>query len=77
MRVKAKDAEKTVFKTRYGNYKLLVMPFWVMNVAIALMDLMNRVFKSYLDEFVIVFIDDILIYSKNLEWYECHLRLVL
>ena len=62
---------------RYGHYEFLVMPFDLMNVPAAFMDLMNRVFSDYLDKFVIVFIDDILIYSKSQEEHEHHLKLVL
>ncbi|XP_028106251.1 uncharacterized protein LOC114305367 [Camellia sinensis] len=77
LKAKADDVEKTAFRTRYGHYEFLVMPFGVTDAPAAFMDLMNRVFEPYLDEFVVVFIDDILIYSKNAEAYEGHLRLIL
>ena len=77
MKIKAGDIPKTTFRTRYGHYEFLVMSFGLSNAPTAIMDLMNRVFKSFLDHFVIVFIDDILVYSKSKEEHEQHLRLAL
>ena len=65
------------FRTRYGHYNFLVMPFGLMNAPTAFMDLMNRVFHLYLDQFIIVFIDDILVYSKNAKEHAFHLRIIL
>ena len=77
LRVREIDIPKTTFRTRYGHFEFMVMPFGLTNVPAAFMDLMHRVFQSYLDQFVVVFVDDILIYSQ-LEWeHEYHLRIVL
>ncbi|GKB43443.1 reverse transcriptase domain-containing protein [Tanacetum coccineum] len=77
LRVHDDDIPKTAFRTRYGHFKLIVMPFGLTNAPTIFMDLMNRVCRPYLDKFVIVFIDDILIYSKTQEEHVEHLRLVL
>ncbi|GKC30339.1 putative reverse transcriptase domain-containing protein [Tanacetum coccineum] len=77
LRVHDDDISKTAFRTRYGHFEFTVMPFGLTNAPAVFMDLMNRVCKPYLDKFVIVFIDDILIYSKTKEDHENHLRLML
>ncbi|GJS49241.1 putative reverse transcriptase domain-containing protein [Tanacetum coccineum] len=77
LRVSKEDIPKTAFRTRYGHFEFTVMPFGLTNAPAVFMDLMNRVCKPYLDKFVIVFIDDILIYSKSKEEHEVHLKLIL
>ncbi|GJX74140.1 putative reverse transcriptase domain-containing protein [Tanacetum coccineum] len=77
LRVREEDVTKTSFRTRYGHYEFQVKPFGLTNAPAVFMDLMNRVCKPYLDRFVIVFIDDILIYSKSRKEHEGHLKLIL
>ncbi|GJR98017.1 putative reverse transcriptase domain-containing protein [Tanacetum coccineum] len=77
LRVQEEDIPKTVFRTRYGHYKFQVMSFGLTNAPAVFMDLMNRVCKPYLDKFVIVLIDDILIYSRSKEEHQEHLKLIL
>ena len=77
LRIKADNVPKTTFRSRYGHYEFLVMPFGLTNAPTTFMDMMNRVFKPYLDKFVIVFIDDILIYSSSKEEHEEYLKIVL
>ena len=77
VRVKEEDIPKTAFRTRYGHYKFLVMSFGLTNAPAIFMDTMNIVFHDYLDQFTVVFIDDILIYSKTSKEHEEHLRKAL
>ncbi|GJZ26563.1 putative reverse transcriptase domain-containing protein [Tanacetum coccineum] len=77
LRIKEEDITITTFRTWYGHFEFQVMPFGLTNVPVVFMDLMNRVCKPYLDKFVIVFIDDILIYSKDKEEHGEHLKIIL
>ncbi|KAL0367232.1 UNVERIFIED_CONTAM: RNA-directed DNA polymerase, partial [Sesamum radiatum] len=77
LRIAKKDIPKTAFHSRYDHYEFLVMPFGLTNAPAAFIALMNRTFQEYLDHFVIVFIDDILVYSRNREEHEQHLRIML
>ena len=77
LRVNDVDVPKTTFRTRYGHYKFLVMKFGLTNALTAIMDLMNRVFHPYLDQFVVEFIDDILVYYKDAQEHGQYLEIVL
>ena len=77
LRIRESDVPKTAFRTRYWHYEFLVMSLGLTNAPAAFMDFMNRVFRPYLDRFVIVFIDDILVYSRSELEHERHLGLVL
>nr|GFA90997.1 putative reverse transcriptase domain-containing protein [Tanacetum cinerariifolium] len=77
LRVREEDIPKNAFRTRYGHFEFTVMPFDLTNAPAVFMDLMNRVCRLYLDKFVIVFIDDILIYTKSKKEHEVHLKLIL
>ncbi|KAA0045650.1 DNA/RNA polymerases superfamily protein [Cucumis melo var. makuwa] len=77
LKVRESDIAKTSFRMRYGHYEFQVMPFGLTNAPAVFMDLINRIFHQYLDQFVIVFIDDILVYSVDREGHEEHLRIVL
>jgi hypothetical protein len=77
VRIKEEDISKIAFRTRYGHYEFIVVSFGLSNALVVFMCLMNGVFQEYLDKFVIVFLDDILIYSKSEEEHKHHLRMVL
>ena len=75
--VRPEDVQKITFRSRYDHYKYVVMPFGMMNAPTIFMDYMNRIFRPWLDKFVVVFFDDILIYSRTREEHADHLRVVL
>jgi hypothetical protein len=75
--IKSSDVSKMAFRTRYGHYEFLVMPFGLTNAPADFMDYMTQIFQSYLDRFIIIFIDDILVYSKNPQEHVQHLKIVL
>ena len=77
LKIREKDIPKTAFTTQYGLYECTVMSFGLTNAPAYFMSLMNKVFMEYLDKFVVVFIDDIMVYSRNEEEHKKHLRLVL
>ncbi|KAL0551321.1 hypothetical protein IC582_010407 [Cucumis melo] len=77
LKVRESDIPKTAFRTRYGHYEFLVMPFGLANTHAVFMDLMNRIFHQYLDQFYEVFIDDILVYLIDRKAHEEHLRIIL
>ena len=77
LKIRSEDVQKTTFRTKYGHFEFLVMPFGLTNASTAFMRMMNHVFQPFLDRFVIVFIDDILVYSKYKQEHKQHLRIVL
>ena len=77
IRIKEEDIPKTAFRTRYGHYEFTVLAFGLTNAPATFMCLMNDVFREYLDDFILVFLDDIFVYSKNGEQHEQHLRKTL
>jgi hypothetical protein len=76
LRIKDEGINKTTFRTRYGHYEFIVVPFGLSNALVVFMCLINGVFREYLDKFFIVFLDEILVYSKSEEEHEHHLRMV-
>ena len=77
LRVRDADVPNTAFQTRYGHYEFLVMPFGLTNAPTVFMALMNKIFAEYLEKSMVVFIDDILVYSKTKEEHEEHLRIAV
>ena len=77
LRIKPEDVQKNAFRTRYGHYEFLVIPFGLTNAPAVFMDLMQRVFRKFLDQFVVVFIDDILIYFTDSREHKEYIRKVL
>jgi hypothetical protein len=77
LRIRPGDEWKTTFRTRYGHFKYTVMPFGLTNAPAVFQHLMNDIFRDYMDEFVVVYLDDILIFSKDQEIHDKHVRLVL
>ena len=77
MKIRTKDIPKTAFVTRYGQYEFTIVSFGLSNALAYSMNMMNKVFMEELDKFVVVFIDDILVYSATIEEHEQHLRVVL
>ena len=77
VRIRDEDIPKIAFRTRYGHYEFVVMLFGLTNAPTKFMCMMNKIFCKYLDKFVLVFIDNILVYSNNKEEHEEHLRIVL
>ena len=77
VRIKDEDVNKKTFRTRYGHYEFLVIQFRLTNAPTTFMFLMNSIFNQYMDKFVLVFIDDILVYSKTEEEHEDHIKVVL
>ena len=77
IQIRDEDIRKTTFRTRYGHYEFVVLPFGLTNAPTTFMNLIHGIFHPYLDKFVLIFIDDILIYSKNMEEHKEHLRIVL
>ena len=77
LRIREANVSETAFRTRYGHYQFQVMSFGLTNAPAAFIDLMNRVFRPYVNQFIVVFIDDILVYSRSMEEHVNHLRTVL